>query len=54
MKKYYADIYHVPSNTHVTIGEYSEEAIEKSITACLKQKNFNANDCIWTVSIEEI
>lgn len=54
MKKYYANIYHVPSDTYVTIGEYSEKAIEKSIIACLEQKNFDANDCIWTVSIEEI
>ena len=54
MKKYYADIYHAPSNTHITIGEYTEKAIEESIAACLEQRGFNADDCIWTVRAEEI
>lgn len=53
-KKYYADIYHAGSNTHITIGEYSEKAIEKSIAACIKQRGFKAEDCIWTVHTEEI
>jgi hypothetical protein len=54
MKKYYADIYHAPSNTHITIGEYTEQAIEASIAACVKQRGFDAADCIWTVRTEEI
>lgn len=54
MKKYYADIYHAKSDTHITIGEYSEKAIEESIAACIKQRNFDAEDCIWTVRTEEI
>ena len=54
MKKYYADIYHAPSNTHITIGEYAEKAIEASIAACIEQRGFDAADCIWTVHTEEI
>ncbi|MCI9120449.1 MAG: hypothetical protein HFG00_02820 [Oscillibacter sp.] len=54
MKKFYADIYHTPSNTHITIGEYSEKAIEESIAACIKQREFDAAECIWTVHTEEI
>ena len=54
MKKYYADIYHAPSNAHITIGEYTEKAIEESIAACLEQRGYNADDCIWTVHAEEI
>lgn len=54
MKKYYADIYHAKSNAHVTIGEYSEKAIEKSIAACIEQRKFDVADCIWTVHTEEI
>ena len=54
MKKYYADIYHVKSNTNITIGEYSKKAIEQSIAACIKQRGFDSDDCIWTVRTEEI
>lgn len=54
MKKYYADIYHAPSDTRITIGEYSEKAIEQSIAACIEQRGFDAEDCIWTVRTEEI
>lgn len=54
MKKYYADIYHAPSGTSITIGEYSEKDIEKSIAACIKQRGFELDDCIWTVRTEEM
>ena len=54
MKKYYADIYHAESNTHITIGEYSEKAMEESIAAGILQIGFNAENCIWTVHTEEI
>lgn len=53
MKKYYAHIYHAKSSTSITIGEYSEKAIEKSIQACIKQRGFYAKDCTWTVWTEE-
>ena len=54
MKKYYADIYHAPSGGRVTIGEYSEKAIEHSIHACMEQKHWKAEDCIWTVHAEDV
>jgi len=54
MKKYYADIYHAKSDTHITIGEYSKIAIEKSIVACIRQRGFHAKDCIWAIRTEEI
>lgn len=54
MKKYYADIYHAKSDTHITIGEYSEKAIEESIAACIKQRGFAPDDCIWSVRTEEV
>lgn len=54
MKKYYADIYHAKSDTRITIGEYSEKAIEDAIAACIEQRKFDAKDCIWTVRVEEI
>ncbi len=54
MKKYYADIYHAKSNTNITIGEYTEKAIEESIVACIDQRGFDPEDCIWTVRTEEI
>ena len=54
VKKYYADIYHAPSGTSITIGEYSEKDIEKSIAACIKQRGFELDDCIWTVRTEEM
>lgn len=54
MKKYYADIYHAKSGAHITIGEYSEKAIEKSIAACIKQRGFEPDDCIWLVRTEQM
>ena len=54
MKKYYADIHHAKSNTHITIGEYSEKAIEKSIADCIKQRGFNPEECVWTVYTEVV
>lgn len=54
MKKYYADIYHAKSNSHITIGEYSEKAIEESIAACIKQRGFDAEEYLWTVHTEKI
>lgn len=54
MKKYYADIYHAGTNAHITIGEYSLKALDKSILACIKQQGFKVDDCIWTVRVENI
>ena len=54
MKKYYADIYHAKSDTHITIGEYSEKAIEESIAACIKPRGSAPDDCIWSVRTEEV
>lgn len=54
MKKYYADIYHAGTSTHVMIGEYSLEALDRSILACIKQRGFEEEDCIWTVRVDII
>ena len=54
MKKYYADIYHAKTDTLITIGEYSEKAIEKSIAACIRQREFKTADCTWTIRIEDM
>jgi len=52
MKKYYAEIYHAGSGTHITIGEYSLKALDDSILACIEQRGFKVEDCIWTVRVE--
>lgn len=53
-KKYYADIYHAGSDTHITIGEYSEKELEKSILACIKQRGFRADNCVWQTRVEDL
>ena len=53
-KKYYADIYHAKSDTHITIGEYSDKELEKSIIACIKQRGFRTDDCVWQTRVEDL
>lgn len=54
MKKYYADILDTKTNTQITIGEYSETAIQNSIVACIKQRGFSIDTCTWNIREEEI